>query len=88
VVVVVAEGRIELHDTPLTHSHGPYSITVADLAVGRAGLEPPYRRDFHGAPPINLRRKKKKMRRGRGGRRGNNLSYWSFLRSPLLGRDG
>ena len=62
--MVVAEGRIELHDTPLTHSHGPYSIAVADLAVGRAGLEPPYRRDFHGAPPINLRRKKKKMRRG------------------------
>ena len=62
--MVVAEGRIELHDTPLTHSHGPYSIAVADLAVGRAGLEPPYRRDFHGAPPINLRRKKKMMRRG------------------------
>ena len=59
--MIVAEGQIELHDTPLTHSHGPYSIAVADLAVGRAGLEPPYRRDFHGAPPTNMRREKKEM---------------------------
>jgi len=29
------------------------TIPVADLAVGRKGLEPPYHRDFHGVSPTS-----------------------------------